>query len=329
MNSGRADLRAGQTWTSLQKAKNDLVWAAAIALLFLARGLPRSWLRALGRGLGRIAYVVLARERRRALENLSRGFPRLTDAERVDLAARNFVQLGDNLGDTLSLLDPRELPETTLALPPESASALEEALAQKRGVIYVTAHLGPWERMAAVLAGRGFPITTMARESYDPRFDGLYERLRRPRGVHAIYRGHPSAPLRIVKALRNNRVVGFPVDLPGRVPTLPIQLLGMPSKLPVGPAKIALRTRAPIVVGTPAPRPDGGLEIRITPLRADDLEPGPFGEAALTQRMADALGERVRALPTHWPWLHPSFEDTDSRRRCDDAERADRLPSPP
>ena len=77
--------------------------------------------------------------------------------------------------------------------------------------------------------------------------------------------------------------------------------------MPRGPARLALRMAAPVVVGTPAPSADGGLEVHIVRIPTDDLAPGEDGERVLVQRVADALGERIRALPTGWPWMHPSF----------------------
>jgi lauroyl/myristoyl acyltransferase len=175
--------------------------------------------------------------------------------------------------------------------------------------------------MAALLAKLGYPITTVARESYDPRFHGLlYERLRTSRNVEAIYRTDPSAPFAIVRALRRGRVVGFLVDLPSRMaartdagrnqrPFQPVEWLGCPSHIALGPARLALRIGSPIVVGTPAPAApgDGNLCVRIARLPGSDVPAGPAGEAMLCQRIADALSERIRTLEAHWPWMHPSF----------------------
>lgn len=303
------DLRAGQAWTRRQRAKNDALWLSAMLSLALARTLPRGWLLRIGRGLGLALHELLASARHRARNNVALCFPDWNERTCADFVRDNFRTLGEDLADTIALLDPREEADRTLELPDASFKVLSEALLQGKGVIYITAHLGPWERMAAVLAARGFPISTVARESYDPRFDSLYEKLRRPRGVEALYRGRDGAPIAIVRALRQNRVVGFPIDLPGRISTVPVKLLGNTSKLPVGPAKIALRTGAPIVVGTPAPSLDGKLQIRIAPLDTEALPSRASAETSLAQRMADALSERIRALPRHWIWMHPSFHE--------------------
>jgi KDO2-lipid IV(A) lauroyltransferase len=298
-------------WSPGQRVKNDILYAAAAALVRCAAILPRSQLALAGRVLGNLAFFGLGRARRLAADNLGLVFPALTRRARRRLARRVFQALGENLGDAAALLSAGERPDRTLVLPTASAEVLRDALRKGRGVVYVTAHLGPWERMAPLLCEHGFPISTVARESYDPRFhDLLYDPIRAGRGVHVIYRGHQGAAFAILRSLRRGRVVGFPSDLPGRVPVVDVTLLGVPSRLPIGPARIALRTASPIVVGTPAPCPNSGrapfsLAIELVP--TDDIARTPAGEVALTQRLSDVIGSRIRALPLDWPWMHPSF----------------------
>ena len=78
-------------------------------------------------------------------------------------------------------------------LPEPSRHALDQALAAGRGVMFATGHIGNWELMAIELARLGYPISTVAKESYDPRFTRLIERFRARFGVQAIYRGRPGA----------------------------------------------------------------------------------------------------------------------------------------
>jgi KDO2-lipid IV(A) lauroyltransferase len=295
------------TWSHGQRRKNDALFVAAKAAIRLGLALPRGWLARGGEGLGLLAFALLGGARRATLGNLALARPDLDDAHRLRLARDVFRTLGQNLTDTLALLDPREDPARTLDVSTSSERVLGAALAHGRGVIYATGHIGPWERMAALLAKRGFPITTVARESYDPRFHALvYDKLRARRDVHVIYRGDPGAPLAIVRALRRGRVLGLLMDMPGRLATRDVTWLGLPSRVPIGAARLALRLRAPVVVGTPVPGANG-LEIRISALETEDLAAGEHGEAELSQRIADALSERIRLLPTHWPWMHPTF----------------------
>jgi KDO2-lipid IV(A) lauroyltransferase len=308
-------------WSRGQRIKNDLLYALAAAALRGARGLPRVWLSAIGRAVGDLAFVLLGEARRLATDNIALVYPELEARERRRMARRVFRALGGDLGDAVALLCPDEAPDATLHLPPESAATLRRALDRGRGVVYATAHLGPWEHMAPLLCRAGFPIATVARESYDARFHPLvYDPWRARRGVRVIYRGRADAPFAIVRALRSGSVVGFPVDLPGRVPVVDVMILGVPSRLPVGPARVALRARSPVVVGTPGPcaHADGRrFALLIEDVRTDDVDATPTGQALLTQRIADVLTRRIRALPLHWPWMHPSFAPSRQDRIAD------------
>ena len=151
----------------------------------------------------------------------------------------------------------------------DARALIDEALREGRGVVFASAHLGPWERVAASLVAAGFPLTTIARESYDPRFTRLYERLRGSRGVRVVWRspapdarrnargdhraGEMAATVGIVRTLRRGGVLGVPMDLRSRVPSCETPFLGHAATTPVGPARIALRTGAAVVVGTVAP----------------------------------------------------------------------------
>ena len=293
-----ADVREGGTWTSRQRLKNDALYALARAALTIVRRAPRVLVALLCRALGLLAWALLGRERRLVRARLGAGLGEPAPQRRVRAA---FLAAGDVLADTLALLDPREPADRTMSMDAASRAVLRDALAEGRGVVYIAAHLGPWERMAALLAAEGFPVVTVARESYDPRFTALYEGLRAPRGVRSIYRGRPGAVTSIVRELRAGRGVGFLVDLPSRVRSIRAPLFGVTANLPVGAARIALARGAAVVVGTPTPAgPDGRRKLLIERVSAHDLTPGSLGEATLTARLARALEARIAAHPEAW-----------------------------
>ena len=297
------------SWSLGQRWKNDAIVVATAAAIELGLAVPRSWLPGLGSAVGWLAHALFRGARRTTLRNLELVHADFGPGECKAFTREIFRTLGRNLTDTVALLDPTEAPDRTLGITRESREVLDGALAEGRGVVYATCHLGPWERMAALLASLGYPITTLARESYDFRLQQLvYERLRSPRNIETIHRGASTAPFAIVRALRRGRVLGFLVDLQGRAQrSQAVTWLGRSSRVAIGPARLALRTGAPIVIGTPAPGIAGELSVRIAKLSTADLPDGNAGEALLCQRIADALSERIRALPAHWPWMHPSF----------------------
>jgi lauroyl/myristoyl acyltransferase len=297
------DLRTGGRWTPAQRLKNDLLFALASGALGAVRRLRPPALRALCALLADLCWALGVGWRRRVRRNARRALGTAAPGERAI-----FRGLGSILADTLLLLEGGAAAGAGLELEGEAQKTLRDALAAGRGVVYATAHLGPWERMAALLAERGFEVATVARESYDPRFDALYARLRERRGVRPLYRGRPGFAAALVRALKRGMIVGFPIDLGGRrVRTHEARWFGLPYATPLGPAALALRTGAALVVGTPAPGPGGSLVVRVEAVETVGFGANERDVERLTERLAELLSARVAALPAQWPWMHPSW----------------------
>jgi Kdo2-lipid IVA lauroyltransferase/acyltransferase len=292
------DLREGGRWSVLQRLKNDGIHALAAASLAAFPRLPPSLLRALGRGLGWLVWASAHRLRRAAAQNIAHAFPDLAAAERARFVRRVYLGLGGLLGDTVAALHAKRQPPP-LPFLPGSRAVLEDALAEGRGVVFASAHLGPWEEVAASLVAAGFPLTVVAREPYDPRFATLYARLRERRGVRTIYRGAAGAGIGLVRVLRRGELLGVPMDLASRVTSIEAPFLGRPARTAVGPARLAIRTGAVVVVGTAAPMP-GTSRLGLSFCRIESST----DEHELTRRINVALGDRIRRLPELWPWMH-------------------------
>jgi KDO2-lipid IV(A) lauroyltransferase len=298
------DLRTGGRWTGLQRAKNHAVWLLATLALAGARPLPLAVLRMLGRALGRTAYGLASHTRRTALGNVARVFPEMDPGARHALVRRCFLTLGEALAETVALLGTTPLPALPLAA--EARDVLDRAREEGRGVVFASAHLGPWERVAASLVAAGVPLVALGRESYDPRFSGLYARLRAAHGVRVVWRGGAGAAARILRTLRAGDVLGVPMDLSSRVPSCDAPFLGHVAPTPVGPARIALRARSPVVVGTAAPDglEGGGLVVTATRIDTAGLLPDEAGARELTARINAELSRRILAMPHAWVWMH-------------------------
>ena len=300
---GRRDLRQGGEWTALQRSKNDALWLLASLALAATRPLPLGALRALGRVLGRAAHLLVGSARRTARDNVARVFPELGTRAQHTLVRRCFLSMGELLADTVAMLRPNgSLPPLPLSV--AARAVIEEARAEGRGVVFASAHLGPWERVAASLVAAGVPLVALVRESYDPRFSRLYERLRGAHGVRVVWRASPGAAARILRTLRAGGVLGVPMDLRSRVPSCAAPFLGHLAPTAVGPARIALRARAPVVVGTAAPGPGGSLLITATRIDSDGLIRDEGGALELTSRINAELSRRILALPHAWVWMH-------------------------
>ena len=90
----------------------------------------------------------------------------------------------------------------------------------------------------------------------------------------------------------------MPMDLASRVPSIEVPFLDVPAKTPVGPAKLAVRTGAAVVVGT-IDR-EGMISATRIQLTADSCE--------LTALINAELSRRIREIPEEWVWMHPRWD---------------------
>ena len=298
------DRRQGGRWGRLQGLKNDAIYALVRAVLPIAVRVPERALRTFGEALGHAVFGAWRSGRRTALGNLARALPGTCPGERARLARRACVALGGHLADAVASLAPGS-PLARLPFAAADRETLARAQREGRGVLFVSAHLGPWERVAATLVDAGVPLTVVARESYDPRLTALYDRLRGARGVRSIYRGAPGSGLAMLRVLRGGGVLAVPMDLRSRVPSIDVPFLGSDAPTPRGPAQLALRARAAVVVGTAAPGEAGPI---LTATRLDvPLGHDAHDVRALTIAINAELSRRILALPEQWPWMHPRW----------------------
>ena len=128
------------------KLQTSLEYAAIRSVLAVLGALPISWSVAVGRSMGRLAYLLAPELRRTGSINLTLAFPEKTDSERRSLLKGCFDNLGRGLGlfahfatsnrDTiLSVVDTGEL----------DLNQLTKAQNEGNGVILFTGHLGAWE----------------------------------------------------------------------------------------------------------------------------------------------------------------------------------------
>jgi len=295
MNATTRDLREGGAWSPLQTLKNDLIWGVASFALFVIARMSKATLVRVGRALGAIVHALAFRLRDRARRNVALALPERTPSQVRAIARASFANLGENLARAVSDRD-------LLPMDERSRAILRDALEEGRGVVLPSAHLGPWERLAATLAGNGFPLTAVVRESYDPRFDRVTTAARDRAGFATIARGAPGSATRIVRTLRQGRVLGIPMDLKTRAESVVVPMLGAPARTPVGPARIALRTGAPVVVCTVEPDGAGALAVTCTRLEQRDET-----EEDLTARINEELSRRILRAPEHWLWMHDRF----------------------
>jgi KDO2-lipid IV(A) lauroyltransferase len=296
------DARRRRRW--LRAARNALLArsiAAAAAILGL---LPLRMALAVGRALGAGAHRVLGRDRRLALEHLALAFPELDPARRAWIARETFRNIGCSFAELAHWRTLHRRLDRTLTI--EGLEHAQRALADGRGLIAVTGHVGNWELLAAGVAHLGYSLTVVARRVNDDRFDRLIAAFRGRMGVRTILRDDADSLREITGTLRRGGILALLVDQDTRGPGVFVPFFGRPAWTAPGAAILALRTRAPVVAAF-IERRGVGHHLRIEPLlgggEAESAELRPSVEE-LTARFTAAVERQIRRQPTEWVWWH-------------------------
>jgi KDO2-lipid IV(A) lauroyltransferase len=299
-------------WKSL---KNGVLHELFEGLVSLGRVLPPAAARGLGASLGLAGHALLRNQRDRARHNLLdryeevlglEGDPPAVREVRVRRTVRRvFVNLGRWAGEMCSYVDRPRAIARRVVLPRRSEAVLREALATRRGVLYLTGHLGHWELMAWALAARGFPITAVGRGSYHPGITGLQGWLRAQADVDLILRDDPGVARRMLGALARGRVVGVFVDQSTSMESRAVEFLGRPAPTIEAPARLALRHGGGVVFGSCHEAGRGRLRIEVEPVTFPDGAGVDQALRVINRHVESA----VRAYPDQWVWMHERWTE--------------------
>ena len=286
---------------TLQSIKNQGIFLLVRSLSALMRALPLGLARSLGAGLGRLFYLLVPYERRKALRTAELAFPEQGPAERRALVSSAFAHLGRGGAEFLRFpgMDGRGI--DALVSRVEGLEAFAALARSGRGVVAVTGHMGNWELMMAWISVQ-FPgqAGAVAQKLYDPRFDEALNEYRRAKGARVFPRNSAVRP--ILRFLKEGGLVGALADQDTNVDSLWVPFFKRPSKTPSGPAWLAQATGAALITLFNWREPDGRYAIRIegeiaVPPRGASLEPAV---AEYTRRIEGAL----RQHPEQWVWMH-------------------------
>jgi KDO2-lipid IV(A) lauroyltransferase len=287
-----------------KKRRDDLLYGLAWMGVRLLQALPLHLGIRIGGLLGRTAYYLLPRERRRALEHLAIALsPERSLQERKRIAAKCFENLGKNAVEVANFYRLKSDLDRRVDL--EGREHLDETLAQGRGVVWITGHLGNWELMAFYMATLGYPFRVVAREIYQERFNRLLLEFRRTASVRVILRDSPAAGRQMLKALKNGEVIGMLIDQDTQVKGVMANFFGRKANTPAGAAILARRRSIPVVAGFIHRLSDQRHRIVIhPPIEISETDDMDLDILVNTERFNRVLEQEIREHPEGWVWMH-------------------------
>ena len=276
---------------------------AARAILGLLGRLPLRLARSACAVLAALSYAFWPRLRRVGMFNLRIAFPEWTDKRRRKVLYAEFLNLGRMLADFahFPLLNRENIERLVIY---DGFENYDEARKKGRGIIFLTAHFGNWELGSFAHGVYGYPCHFVVREMDNPLMDELIHRYRCASGGHAIEKKEFAR--QSLRAFERNEAVGILMDqnmlaAEGSF----VDFFGLPASTTTGPARVARKTGAPVVLGLVIW--DSKLKKyrlrfdRVDWIKCEDPEKEiETNTANFTRRIEDY----IRRYPEQWLWVH-------------------------
>jgi KDO2-lipid IV(A) lauroyltransferase len=181
-----------------------------------------------------------------------------------------------------------------------------EAFKQGNGTIVVTGHLGNWELGVSAVAQQNIPVTAVVMPHSTDDVTAFFDRTRLSRGVGVV---PVDKAVRVgLGVLRANGCLAIVADRDFTGTGMPVDFLGRKTIFPVGPARLAAKTGAPICPAFAIRLKNGKYKVYFEePYRVGKLADGSPDIQDALRRWAWTLGKYVTMFPTQWYLFEPAW----------------------
>lgn len=257
--------------------------------------------RRIGMCIGRIAYLVDRSHRLIARENLCAVFKNKKLQEIDKIIKRVYLNLGQSLAEFFYIpWINRGFVDKFVEI--KGKEYMDRALAQGRGVINVVGHFGNWELINPIYRVFDYPLTAVAYPQNNKLTNEVINQYRTSTGAVIVSNEEPYKNL--VEILRKGRLLSLVADQDAGDHGIFVDFLGKQASTAKGPAILALRTPAPIIITCLVRKGSGYQMIMSEPLEI--VKTGNWKEDVLinTRLWCKVLEDHIQQYPDQWFWLH-------------------------
>jgi len=273
---------------------------------WLIRRLPRRFVLWGADRFSDLAFAIARPHRVDALANLRTVVGSTASEEEVwQLARQAFRASGRSAAELLWLQGADHSALTRMVRLVEGDWAtIDTARTQGRGVVVLSAHLGAFDCLSRLLAGRGYPVNAvLGRTMWRPKFETAVT-LRRARGVK-VHEASPRALRELIALLRQGECVAFLTDRDFFGNGVPVEFFGRATTLPSGPIRMARETGAVVIVCY-LPRTATGFDLKIDePFTVERTADRQADIARGMERVVASLECAIAAAPGQWAVFQP------------------------
>jgi len=278
-----------------------MIYKSLMALSWIVCHTPYRLLMGAGWVLGGLYYLLIKKERERAVSQMMMSL-QIPEAEARRTVRASFVNLARNV---LEILYMPHLNEQNFEqyIEIDHLERMKAALAEGHGVVVLTGHVGTWEWLSASFTLNGLPVTAIAKPQPNIQYTRVLDDLRATIHVEIFSRG-TSELLAAARALKSGKILGFLADQDAGPGGCFTEFLGRTASTPMGPAVFASKFHAPVVPAFILRQPNGKHKVVIGEVLHYEDHGDPDKDLNdFTVRMTKIVDRIIRENPTQWLWF--------------------------
>jgi phosphatidylinositol dimannoside acyltransferase len=278
----------------------------------LVRTLPEKGAYGLFSFIGRRAVKANGKSVQRLRLNLSRVKPDLSEVELENLLSRAFDSYLRYWCDTFRIQDwsPERIQETVTLT---NGHLLIDPMRSGRGVVIALPHSGNWDHAGAYFCSIGIPLVTVAERLKPEALFQKFLEYRNSIGFEVLSLDSRSF-VTLMKRAREKRLIALVADRDLSRSGVDVDFFGYPSRMPAGPALLAVKTGIPLVVAHVS-YTSSGIHITFSEVLVPQEGSESERVSKVVQACADLFARGIAEHPEDWHMLQRIWIDGDFRER--------------
>jgi len=286
-----------------KKVRYLFEYIAVMPVYIFVRLLPLKGVYLLATVIGSIFYYIYPKAKKLIIANLSIAFPEKSPKELKKIAKKNCSNTILMLLEFFWFINRHDKLLSRLTMDPKIEEALIKCNIEKRGVIWVTPHIGNWEvARIAQTSLDAIKMAVVARPLNNPHLNKLFNFGREADGSTVI----PSkgAVKGMINAMKNGLLIATLIDQNTRARDggMFVDFFGLPVCTSRAPAMFGRKFNAYLAVGGAVRKPGYKYEtfLKLLPKEAKDYE----SDEALISDLMKLTEEVIREYPEQYLWLY-------------------------
>ena len=278
----------------------------------LVRSLPEKFAYQCFERIGKFALSRNGARIQRLRTNLNRVCPEKTDIEMDLLMQQAMSSYMRYWCDTFRSPDwSRERISRTVTVTREEL--LTGPMKSGTGVVVALPHAGNWDHAGSYFCAMGFPLVTVAERLKPEALFNKFLEYRQNIGMEVLALDSRSMAT-LLKRAREGALIALVADRDLSKSGVDVSFFDYPSRMPAGPALLAIRTGIPLITAYVSYTKSGiHMDFNSVEIPAEGSESEKISQ--VVQRCADLFAQGIAAAPQDWHMLQRIWIDGDFQER--------------